>query len=51
MNSRWSRLRLVPVGAIVTHGRRREYPYVAVNVVLAVFAAVVVWGRFGPYAF
>jgi uncharacterized membrane protein YphA (DoxX/SURF4 family) len=39
------------VGAIFTHGRRREFPNVAVNVVLAIMAAVVAWGRFGPYAF
>ena len=41
----------VMAGAIVTHGRRREYPNVAVNVMLAVAAGVVIWGRFGPYAF
>jgi uncharacterized membrane protein YphA (DoxX/SURF4 family) len=39
------------IGAIVTHARRREFPNVAVNVVLAVMAVVVAWGRFGPYAF
>jgi uncharacterized membrane protein YphA (DoxX/SURF4 family) len=39
------------IGAIVTHARRREFPNVAVNVVLAIAAAVVAWGRFGPYAF
>jgi uncharacterized membrane protein YphA (DoxX/SURF4 family) len=36
------------IGAIVTHARRRELPNVAVNVVLAVMAVVVAWGRFGP---
>ncbi len=39
------------IGAIVTHARRGEFANVAVNVVLAVMAAVVAWGRFGPYAF
>ena len=39
------------IGAIVTHARRREYPNVAINVLLAVMAAVVAWGRFGPYSF
>src|ERR1700757_1588667 len=35
-------------GAMVTHARRREFTNVAVNVLLAVIAAVVAWGRFGP---
>ncbi|MFI6265454.1 DoxX family protein [Micromonospora sp. NPDC051006] len=39
------------VGAIVVHGRRREYPGLAANVVLLVLSAVVAWGRFGPYSF
>jgi uncharacterized membrane protein YphA (DoxX/SURF4 family) len=42
---------VVLAGAIVVHGSRREYPNVAVNVVLAVAAGIVIWGRFGPYAF
>ncbi|MFG1947148.1 DoxX family protein [Nonomuraea sp. NPDC048826] len=41
----------VMVGAAVTHGRRKEYPAIAVNVVLLLLAAFVAWGRFGPYAF
>jgi uncharacterized membrane protein YphA (DoxX/SURF4 family) len=44
-------LALVMVGAIVTHGRRKEYPNVAVNVVLLGLALFVAWGRFGAYAF
>jgi uncharacterized membrane protein YphA (DoxX/SURF4 family) len=44
-------LLLVMAGAAVTHGRRHEIPNVAVNIVLAVLAAVVAWGRFGPYSF
>jgi uncharacterized membrane protein YphA (DoxX/SURF4 family) len=39
------------IGAIITHARRREFANVAVNVALAVMAAVVAWGRFGPYSF
>jgi uncharacterized membrane protein YphA (DoxX/SURF4 family) len=39
------------IGAAVTHARRGETPMIAINVVLLVLAAVVAWGRFGPYAF
>ena len=39
------------VGAMVVHGRRKEFPQVGFNVVLFVLAVVVAWGRFGPYAF
>ena len=42
---------LLMIGAIVTHLRRHEAPMVIVNVVLLLLAAVVAWGRFGPYAF
>jgi uncharacterized membrane protein YphA (DoxX/SURF4 family) len=35
--------------AAITHARRREPSGIAVNAVLLVLAAVVVWGRFGPY--
>jgi uncharacterized membrane protein YphA (DoxX/SURF4 family) len=38
-------------GAAVTHGRRREPPLIAVNLVLLGVAVVVAWGRFGPYSF
>jgi uncharacterized membrane protein YphA (DoxX/SURF4 family) len=38
-------------GAAVTHGRRRELPLIAVNLVLLGVAVVVAWGRFGPYSF
>ncbi len=38
------------IGAVVTHARRGEFPNVVVNVLLAVMAAVVAWGRFGPYS-
>jgi uncharacterized membrane protein YphA (DoxX/SURF4 family) len=42
---------LLMVGAIVLHVRRGEYPNVGLNVVLGARAAVVAWGRFGPYHF
>ena len=38
-------------GAAITHARRREVPMIAINLVLLVLAAVVAWGRFGPYSF
>jgi len=44
-------LAVVMVGAIVTHGRRKEYPNVAVNVVLLGLTLFVAWGRLGAYAF
>lgn len=39
------------IGAALTHTRRKEYPMIAVNGVLLILAAVVAWGRFGPYSF
>ena len=42
---------LMMIGAVVTHAGRHEFPNVAANVVLAIMAVVVAWGRFGPYAF
>lgn len=42
---------LLMIGAIITHIRRKEAPMALVNVVLLVLAAIVAWGRFGPYAF
>jgi hypothetical protein len=39
------------LGAIVFHFRRREYPNIGLNAVLGVGAAVVAWGRFGPFHF
>lgn len=38
-------------GAAIAHARRRETPMIGVNAVLLVLAAVVAWGRFGPYSF
>ena len=44
-------LAAIMVGAMITHARRREPPAIVINVVLFALAAVVAWGRFGPYAF
>ena len=45
-------LALVMVGAAVVHLRRGEGIQAAIpSLVLAVLAAFVAWGRFGPYAF
>jgi uncharacterized membrane protein YphA (DoxX/SURF4 family) len=41
---------LLMLGAIVTHTRRHEAQAVTMNVVLLALAAVVAWGRFGPFA-
>lgn len=37
--------------AAITHARRREPGAIAFNAVLLILAALVVWGRFGPYSF
>ena len=42
-------LALVMAGAAVVHGRRKEWPFIAVNAVLLALAVIVAWGRFGPY--
>jgi hypothetical protein len=42
---------LLMVGAAITHTRRKEYPVIGFNLVLLALAAVVAWGRFGPYTF
>ena len=41
---------LLMVGAIVTHSRRHEPQAIVMNLVLLALAAVVAWGRFGPFA-
>jgi uncharacterized membrane protein YphA (DoxX/SURF4 family) len=41
---------LLMIGAAITHARRKESQMIVVNVILLVLAAVVVWGRFGPYS-
>ena len=42
---------LVMIGAVITHARRKETQPIVINVVLLAVAAVVAWGRFGPYSF
>jgi uncharacterized membrane protein YphA (DoxX/SURF4 family) len=42
---------LLMIGAAITHARRGESRAIVTNVVLIVLAAVVAWGRFGPYPF
>ncbi|MEV0328771.1 DoxX family protein [Micromonospora echinospora] len=44
-------LLVIMVGAVVTHALRREVGPVLRNVVLVALLVLVVWGRFGPYAF
>jgi uncharacterized membrane protein len=44
-------LAVIMLGAIVVHARRREPQAIAFTAVLLIAAALVVWGRFGPYAF
>jgi hypothetical protein len=43
-------LALVMVGAGAVHARRKEWPFIAVNLVLLAIAVIVAWGRFGPYS-
>lgn len=42
---------LMMIGAVVVHVRRKEFNRIAPSAVLLVLAAVVMWGRFGPYSF
>ncbi|NJC73385.1 DoxX family protein [Planosporangium thailandense] len=44
-------LLIVMALAIVVHLRRGEGKMVPINVVLLVIAAIIAWGRFGPYHF
>ena len=39
------------VGAMVTHGRRGEAKFVALNLIYLALAALIAWGRFGPEPF
>jgi hypothetical protein len=41
---------LVMAGATVVHVRRGELPFTGVTLALLAVAALVAWGRFGPYA-
>lgn len=42
-------LAITMVLAAVVHGRRKEPSGIVTNLVVLVLAAVVAWGRFGPY--
>jgi hypothetical protein len=42
---------LLMVGAMITHGRRGEYPFVGLNLIYLGLAAFIAWGRFGPESF
>ena len=44
-------LAVMMIGAAITHGRRKEWPYVAMNLMLGILAAIVAWARFGDYSF
>lgn len=44
-------LLLTMIGAVVVHVRRGETGQLMPPIVLGVLAAVVAWGRFGPYPF
>ncbi|MEV0811034.1 DoxX family protein [Micromonospora sp. NPDC050200] len=44
-------LAVTMVLAGITHARRNEPGAIAFNAVLLILAAVIGWGRFGPYAF
>lgn len=41
---------IVMIGAMITHARRKEPGAIAFNAVLLIAAAVIAWGRFGPYS-
>jgi uncharacterized membrane protein len=43
-------LAVVMVLASIVHARRKEPSGIAFNAVLFVLAAIIAWGRFGPYA-
>jgi len=42
---------LLMVGATITHLRRGERTFVALNLVYLALAAFIAWGRFGPQSF
>ncbi|WP_371661852.1 DoxX family protein [Streptomyces sp. NBC_00280] len=44
-------LGVVMVLAAIHHARRKELNPIAVNAVVLILAALVAWGRFGPYSF
>ncbi|MFC6155397.1 DoxX family protein [Kribbella jiaozuonensis] len=44
-------LALIMIGAIITHGRRKEFPPIAINIVILILTALVAILRFGPNSF
>jgi hypothetical protein len=42
---------LLMIGAITTHLRRGEHPFVLLNVVYLALALFIAWGRLGPQSF
>jgi uncharacterized membrane protein YphA (DoxX/SURF4 family) len=42
---------VIMVLAIGVHARRKEPSGIVTNVILLVLAAIIAWGRFGPYSF
>ncbi|QPP09067.1 DoxX family protein [Streptomyces bathyalis] len=42
---------LLMIGAMVTHGRRGEFKFVALNLIYLALAVFIAWGRFGPEPF
>ena len=42
---------IIMAGAIIIHAPKKEVANVAVNALLLILAAIVAWGRFGPYHF
>jgi hypothetical protein len=42
---------LLMVGAMITHGRRGEAMFVALNLIYLALAAFIAWGRFGAEPF
>jgi uncharacterized membrane protein YphA (DoxX/SURF4 family) len=42
---------IIMIGAMITHARRKEPGAIGFNAVLLIAAALIAWGRFGPYSF
>ena len=42
---------LLMIGAMITHGRLRQFKLVMLNLVYLALAAFIAWGRFGPESF
>lgn len=42
---------LTMIGAVIVHVRRKENQAILPAAVMLILAAVVAWGRFGPYSF